>query len=91
MSTIIFDTPLHYPNKKGKWSHLVAGDLDTLHAFAKKLGKPRSAFQNKKKKNKREPHYDIQENLVSLALSFGAKQVTRAELLTFLKTNYPIS
>lgn len=91
MSIVIFDTPLRYPKKKGKWSHLVASDLDTLHAFAEKLGKSRVNFQNKRKKGKKEPHYDIEEALVPLALTYGAIQVTRAELLKFLRANYPVS
>jgi translation initiation factor IF-3 len=88
MEKILFDTPMSYPNKKGKWSHLVASDLETLHAFAKKLGLPKYKFQNKKKKNKRQPHYDIQEHLVEKAIKLGAVQVQRKEVFLFLEANY---
>lgn len=88
MEKILFDTPMSYPNKQGKWSHLVASDLKTLHAFAAKLGLPRYKFQNKKKNNKKQPHYDIQEHLVEKAIQLGAIQVQRKELLLFIKSIY---
>lgn len=88
MEKIFFDTPMHYPNKVEKWSHLVASDLQTLHAFAEKLGLPRKKFQNKKKAGKRQPHYDIQEHLVKKALELGAIQIQRKELFMFLETHY---
>lgn len=84
---IIFDTPLIYPNKRGKWSHLVSNDLNALHAFVKKIGHT-GRFQNKKKKGKKQPHYDLPEFLVPAALSAGAKQVTRKELLLFLEAHF---
>lgn len=89
LPTILFDTPMHYPNKKEKWSHLVASDIDTLHAFAEKLGLPKYKFQNKKKKGKRQPHYDIQEHLSTKARQLGAIQVQRRELFSFLEIHYP--
>lgn len=81
---ILFDNPVN------GWSHLVANDIDTLHEFAEKLGLKRCWYQNKKKKNKRQPHYDIRPSLFEKAISLGAKRVTRKELLIFLKTHYPI-
>jgi hypothetical protein len=88
MEKILIDTPMCYPKKKEKWSHLVASDLETLHAFAQKLGKPREKFQNKRKKNKKQPHYDIEESLYALAVANGAQQVSRKELFLFLEATY---
>lgn len=86
--TVLFDTPMHYPNKRTKWSHLVASDLITLHAFAERLGLKRNRFQNKTKKNKKQPHYDLPEHLAERARMLGAKQVTRKELYLFLESHY---
>lgn len=86
MEKILFDTPISVPNKKGKWSHLVANDIETLHAFAEKIGLKRCWFQNKK--GKKQPHYDLRESLVKTALAHGASMVTRKELFLFLETTY---
>lgn len=85
MSKIYIDTPTN------GWSHMVSDDLDALHAFAQSLGIKRERFQNKKKKSKKQPHYDVRTILYDKALEMGAIPVTRGELLTFLqKTFYPL-
>lgn len=89
MEKILFDTPMSNPKKKGKWSHLVASDIQTLHAFAEKLGLKRCWFQNKTKKGKKQPHYDLSESLVEKAKANGAILVSRKELFIFLETTYP--
>ncbi len=86
MAKIIFDTPISIPGKKGKWSHLVASDLETLHAFAEKIGLKKCWFQNKRNKN--QPHYDLRESLVPTAIMHGAVQVQRKELFLFLEATY---
>jgi hypothetical protein len=79
---ILFDNPRH------GWSHLVASDLETLHAFAQSIGLKKHWFQNKKKEGKKQPHYDLKITMFDTAIAHGAKRVTRAELLTFLENTY---
>jgi len=79
---VLFDNP------RNGWSHLVASDLETLHAFAEKIGLKKHWFQNKRKKGKKQPHYDIKPNMFDTAIAHGAKRVTRGELLTFLEDTY---
>lgn len=86
---ILFDTPMSNPKRKGQWSHLVASDIDSLHAFAEKIGLKKSWFQNKKKKNKRQPHYDIKSSMLDKAIEQGAVLVPRKELFNFLLIHYP--
>lgn len=82
---VYIDTP-----SKG-WSHLVATDLETLHAFAQSLGIDRKRFQNKKKKDKKQPHYDVRSTSYLTAISKGAIPIKRKELLVFLQeTYYPL-
>lgn len=88
MEKILFDTPMLYPNKIGKWSHLAASDIKTLHVFAEKIGLKRHYFQNKKKKNKRQPHYDLPEFMVDTAKKHGAIQITRKEIFLFIEAHY---
>jgi hypothetical protein len=92
LGQVYIDTPTtSKSSKKGKWSHLVATDLETLHEFALALGISRDRFQNKKKKGKKQPHYDVKFYLYQTAIDNGAIPITRAELLTFLqKTYYPV-
>lgn len=86
MGIVLFDTPMSYPKRKGKWSHLVSNDIGTLHAFAEKIGLKKCWFQNKKNKN--QPHYDLKESLINKAKANGAILVSRSELFLFLKANY---
>lgn len=86
MAVVILDTPRSHPNRKGKWSHLVASDIKTLHSFAEKIGLKKCWFQNKK--NKKQPHYDLKESLLNKAISNGAILVSRSELFMFLQHNY---
>jgi len=79
---VFIDTPTN------GWSHLVASDIETLHTFAELLGLKKSYFQNKRKKNKKQPHYDVRQSLYNEAIRKGAVPVTRAELINFLKETY---
>lgn len=81
---VLFDTP----SSEG-WSHLVASDIETLHDFAQKIGLKKSWFQNKKKKNKKQPHYDIKSSMLDKAAKHGAVLVQRKELFAFLLKHYP--
>jgi hypothetical protein len=48
-------------------SHLMADDLDELHAFAAELGMKRAWFQDKSV-----PHYDVSESKRRQAVAMGA-------------------
>lgn len=58
-----------------RWAHLLADDLDELHAFAARLGLPRHAFQDKRSG----AHYDIDTALRERALALGAIAVSRLQ------------
>jgi hypothetical protein len=58
-----------------RWAHLLADDLDELHAFATRLGMPRRAFQDKRSG----AHYDIDSTLREVALRLGAIPVSRLQ------------
>jgi Protein of unknown function (DUF4031) len=58
-----------------RWAHLMADELDDLHAFAKRLGLPRRAFQDKRSG----AHYDIDSALRERALALGAIPVSRLQ------------
>jgi hypothetical protein len=63
---------------RGKlWCHLLADDLDELHAFARRLGMRRGWFQCPPKASK--PHYDLTEGRRALAIKLGAKPIGRRE------------
>jgi hypothetical protein len=56
-----------------RWAHLLADELDELHAFAERLGLPRRAFQDKRSG----AHYDIDAALRERALELGAIAISR--------------
>jgi Protein of unknown function (DUF4031) len=58
-----------------RWAHLLADDLDELHAFAARLGMPRRAFQDKRSG----AHYDIDSAMREVALRLGAEPVSRLQ------------
>jgi signal recognition particle subunit SEC65 len=58
------------------WCHLLADDLGELHDFARRLGMPRAAFQDR-----RYPHYDLPEERRLIAVELGAVQVTLREII----------
>jgi hypothetical protein len=62
-----------FPWRGRRWAHLMADDLDELHAFAARLGLPRRAFQDKRSG----AHYDIDSALRERALALGAIPVSR--------------
>jgi Protein of unknown function (DUF4031) len=64
-----------FPWRGRRWAHLLADDLDELHAFATRLGIPRRAFQDKRSG----AHYDIDSTLREVALRLGAIPVSRVE------------
>lgn len=58
-----------------RWAHLLADDLDELHAFAARLGMPRRAFQDKRSG----AHYDIDSAMREVAVRLGAEPVSRLQ------------
>lgn len=64
---------------RGKmWCHLVADSLEELHDFAQKIGLQRNWFQQAASY----PHYDVTVEIRQIALSMGALEGTRAEIIT---------
>jgi len=52
-------------------SHMMATDIDELHAMADKIGLNRKWFQDK-----RIPHYDVSKSLREKAINAGAKPIS---------------
>lgn len=55
------------------WAHLMADDLEELHAFAARLGLPRRAFQDRRSG----AHYDVDSDTRAQALRLGAVALSR--------------
>jgi Protein of unknown function (DUF4031) len=64
-----------------KWCHMIATDLEELHAMALKLGLKRSYFQQ----HRIYPHYDLVPSKRALAIAKGATEITTAEKLRMRK------
>lgn len=62
-----------FPWRGRRWAHLMADDLDALHAFAARLGLPREAFQDLRSG----AHYDVDAHTRDRALALGAIAVSR--------------
>ncbi|MEZ0491842.1 DUF4031 domain-containing protein [Kineococcus sp. TBRC 1896] len=61
------------------WSHLASdASPEELHAFARRLGVPRRAFEG--------DHYDVPAERVPQAVALGAELVTTRELLARVRT-----
>ena len=61
--------------------HMVADTLEELHEMADKIEVKRRWFQ----KESKTPHYDVCKAKRSLAIEFGAVEVTTRELLRIMK------
>ena len=61
--------------------HMIAENLDALHAMADKIGVARRWFQNKPGF----PHYDICKAKRELAVRFGATEISWRELVAMVK------
>jgi len=62
-----------FPWRGRRWAHLLADDLDELHAFAARLGLPREIFQDLRSG----AHYDVDARTRERALAMGAIAVSR--------------
>jgi len=56
---------------------MVADSLDELHEFAKKIGVPRERYH----RNASYPHYDVTDELRTMALKFGAIAGSRQQII----------
>lgn len=65
MTVFVDDARLEFRGMR--MSHLMADDLDELHAFAARLGLRREWFQDKSV-----PHYDVSDSKREQALQLGA-------------------
>lgn len=70
--TVYVDDAVHLWRGR-RWAHLLADELDELHAFAERLGLPRHAFQDKRSG----AHYDIDAVMRERALALGAVAISR--------------
>ena len=75
--TIYVDALKSYPNRHGRWSHMMTDqdDLTELHDTAEQLG-IRAFFQN----HPQHPHYDLVASKREKAIALGAKAVTSKEM-----------
>lgn len=55
------------------YCHMLADELEELHAMATKLGLKRSWFQN----SASAPHYDLAPSKRALAIQLGAQEIDR--------------
>ena len=67
-----------WPWRGARWAHLVSDDsVDELHAFARRLGLRRMAFQG--------DHYDVSTDVRQRALDLGAEPVRGRDLVRRLR------
>ena len=74
------------PRGRFRWKkscHLFCevGDLDSLHAFAAKIGLKRAWFQSKAKM----PHYDLHEKTRIKAIEAGVTELNRKDTVRILR------
>ncbi len=63
-----------WPFRGQLYCHVMADELDQLHAMADKIGLKRSWFQNKRGST---PHYDLAPSKRALAVANGAVEIDR--------------
>lgn len=77
--TILVDA-CTWPHRGGLWCHLVSDvSFDELHAFARRLGVPRAAFQG--------DHYDLDELRRERAIDQGAMAVDGRDIVAALRSS----
>jgi hypothetical protein len=72
-------------DKRG-WSHLIATSIEELHKFAIGIGLKREWFQDKPG----HPHYDVGRTLRKIAITNGAKSISKKELVLVLEQYYAL-
>lgn len=78
--TVYIDDAVHAWRGQ-RWAHLLADDLDELHAMAACLGIPRHAFQNRSSG----AHYDVPATLRAMAIAYGSVPISRHTHRTLLR------
>lgn len=63
-----------------RWCHLTCDDLAELHAVAAKIGMKRAWFQH----DNALPHYDLTPRMRARAITAGAVEITRTELVNLM-------
>jgi hypothetical protein len=71
-----------------RWSHLTADTTEELHVFARRLGIPARAFQQKPGKPQFD-HYDVPEELRIQAIALGAVALTWREAARLRRRGRP--
>jgi hypothetical protein len=66
-----------WPYGRMMMCHMIADDVDALHAMADRIGVARRWFQYA-----RYPHYDICKSKRALAVKFGAIEIGRREFVS---------
>lgn len=61
--------------------HMVAVDLDELHAMADRIGVDRKWFQDPRTMRVSRPHYDIAKSKRALAIAAGAVAVDKYQMV----------
>lgn len=85
----LFKTPHHYKNENERWSHDQACHMFSpseaeLHQFAARIGLLPEWFQ-RNHINPRYWHYDLSPGQRQRAVNRGALEVTRAEMVAYLR------
>lgn len=62
--------------------HMIADSIDELHEMADRIGVARRWFQGPPK---HDPHYDISLSKRTLAVKFGAKEVSQREIVMVIR------
>jgi len=77
--TLLIDEA-HWPWRDRLWCHLVSdSSLEELHVFAGRLGIPERGFQG--------DHYDLPEDLRTMAIEQGAIAVSSRDIIMALRTS----
>src|ERR1039458_5541285 len=71
-----------------RWSHLTADTTEELHNFARRLGIPARAFQQKPGKPQFD-HYDVPEELREQAIALGAVALSWREAAKLRRQRRP--
>ncbi len=88
----IFEYPLSYVKKEArkfgkKWCHMITdGKLKELHDMAERIGLRKAFFQSSKHGSS-SPHYDLIPSKRTLAIRYGAIEISERKLVSIIKEN----
>lgn len=69
-----------HPYGRMKMAHMLADTMDELHEMAARVGLKREWFQNHDT-----PHYDLCQSKRRLAISFGAVEIDRRQVVKLIR------